>query len=332
MKHIALFQTGGTINMLPSKDGTETLVSRTNMDVKMELPELSNLAQIDHFDLFSEDSSNLNPSHWDLLIETIKTHYSTYDGFVVLHGTDTMAYTASALSFGIRNLNKPIVFTGSQIPISNIRSDAHRNMINAVELATLDFNEVTIAFNDRLFRANRATKLNIEDFDAFESPNCLPLAEIGIDIDLYENRLLPKPSQDVYFLNGFSNSILTIKVWPGMLPPAIESLSHYKAVIIESFGCGNLPVKGPFSFVPFLEATAKLNLPVIITSQAVYDDIDLSKYESGSIAASLGCISASDMTFESTLTKTMHLLQHVGNGQNFRLEMERSIAGEKDGF
>lgn len=154
---------------------SDTLVER--------VPQLGELAQIQTLPLFFEDSSDLNHTHWVQLAECINSHYDEFDGFVVLHGTDTMAYTTSALSYAFQNLGKPVIFTGSQVPLSSIRSDARRNLINSIEMATSNLQEVAICFNDHVYRGNRATKLSIGDFDAFGSPNLDPLATIGLEIN-----------------------------------------------------------------------------------------------------------------------------------------------------
>lgn len=175
MKKILLIQTGGTIAMNAKGAGVELDPERWSKVLYEEIPELNEIAEIITFPLFFEDSSDLNSWHWVKLASCIDEKYDEFDGFVILHGTDTMAYSASALSFGLKNLGKPVIFTGSQLPMSTIRSDARRNLVNAIELATMDFKEVGICFNDALYRGNRATKLSIGDFDAFGTPNFSPL-------------------------------------------------------------------------------------------------------------------------------------------------------------
>ena len=182
MKKIMLIQTGGTIAMAFDQAENDSIHGWSDV-ISNEVPELKSIADIDMHHLFLEDSSNINHTHWSKLALLIKKYYGNYDGFIILHGTDTMAYTASALSFCLQNIQKPVILTGSQVPMAQLRSDARRNLVNAVEMATMDINEVAICFNDYLFRGNRSTKTSIGDFDAFTSPNYPPLAEIGISIE-----------------------------------------------------------------------------------------------------------------------------------------------------
>lgn len=330
MKHIAIIQTGGTFSMLPNQDGKETLISTRNQKVRLDIPELPELADIEHFDLMRTDSSEMNPELWQTISDKVYELYSDFDGFVIIHGTDTMAYTACALSFAFHNLNKPIILTGSQIPIANVRSDARFNLINAVEMATYPIFEVALCFNDHLFRGNRCTKMNIEDFDAFASPNFPPLAEIGIRIQLNKQHGLSFPSRSMKYKPGWDTRILTLKAWPGLrADPAQLLTDEVRAVLIEAYGCGNIPIKGPWTLKPLIEKAIERDLPVVITSQAVFDRVDLSKYENGQFAKDLGCISADDMTFEASLVKMMWVLANRETELSFREQFMNNIAGER---
>ena len=293
-----------------------------------EMPELSTIADLSTEQIFFEDSSDITPLHWQKLSRHIEANYHLFDGFVILHGTDTMAYTASALSFSLSNVGKPIIFTGSQVPMSNIRSDAHRNVINAVELATHPIYDIAICFNDRLYRGNRASKMSIGDFDAFASPNFPVLAEVGIDIDLKHK--YNKPSGDLKCNPLFDNSIHVIKLYPGLNPEMLDclDLTRTKAVIIEAFGSGNFPIKDEQSLIPFMEKCINNNCRVIITSQAAYDSVDLNQYKSGRAARDLGALSAGEMTMEATITKIMYLLGCEYEDKVFKSQFEKNIAGE----
>ncbi len=294
-----------------------------------EMPELSKIANLSIERLFSEDSSEITPKHWIELSRFIESKYDMFDGFVVLHGTDTMAYSASALSFAMINLGKPIIFTGSQVPMSNIRSDARRNVVNAVELATHPIYEVAICFNDRLYRGNRTSKMNIGDFDAFSSPNFPPIAEIGIDIELHE--VQKKPVHDLLCNPVFSDSIRVVKLFPGLNPARLQKPDPEitKAIIFESFGSGNFPVKGENSLLPFMKECRDNGCHVIITSQAAYDAVNLNLYASGRDAKKLGALSAGDMTTEATVTKTMFLLGNKLEDEAFKSQFITSISGER---
>lgn len=293
-----------------------------------QFPELAKIAHIDTIPLFFEDSSDLNPSHWIELAAQIEQNYAAYDGFVILHGTDTMAYTASALSFALNNLGKPVIFTGSQVPMSNIRSDARRNLINSIEIATCDIPEVAICFNDHVYRGNRATKLSIGDFDAFGTPNLLPLAEIGLTIDL-SKQIISSPGE-LKNSASFNNDLVILTVHPGMNMDYLNclDLSKIRAVIIRTFGSGNFPMKGTYSLLPFMRTCAEREVIVAIVSQADYDAVDLSKYPAGRKALETGAISGCDMTLEAASTKMMYLLANFNDINDIKEKFQRSIVGE----
>lgn len=295
-----------------------------------KMPELQQIAEITVQNVFFEDSSDINQYHWIELTRIINNSMEQFDGFVILHGTDTMAYTASALSFSLRNLKKPVILTGSQVPMSNIRSDARRNLVNAVELATCELSEVAICFNDHLYRGNRSTKISINDFDAYSSPNYPALAEIGIKINISPaaNQKSDKPFHSLPF---FSDAIHLLKVYPSLNPDNLIqlNLTQPKAIIIEAYGIGNIPIKGKYSLVPFVEKCLEKGCHVIITSQVAYDSVDLTVYESGRILSNMGCLSATEMTTEATLTKTMHLIELAESTQDFNELFLTNLAGER---
>ena len=329
MKKIQLIQTGGTIAMHSGDGRPELDIDKFTSLLYDEMPELSTIADLSTEQIFFKDSSDITPLHWQKLSRHIQANYNQFDGFVILHGTDTMAYTASALSFSLSNIGKPIIFTGSQVPMSNIRSDAHRNVINAVELATHPIYDIAICFNDRLYRGNRASKMSIGDFDAFASPNFPVLAEVGIDIDLKHK--YKKPSGDLTCSPFFDNSLHVIKIYPGLNPEMLDclDLGRTKAVIMEAFGSGNFPIEGEQSLIPFMEKCITNDCRVIITSQAAYDSVDLNQYKSGRAAKEIGALSAGDMTMEATTTKTMHLLARNIGAEEFESLFESNIAGER---
>lgn len=330
MKKILLLQTGGTIAMHFDQNGKELDPERWTDVLYGEMPELSKIAEIKIQNVFFEDSSDVNRKHWKELSEQIDKQFDEFDGFVILHGTDTMAYTASALSFALQNVSKPVILTGSQVPMSNIRSDARRNLINAIELATYKIPEVAICFNDHLYRGNRSTKMSIGDFDAFASPNYPPLAEVGINIELSEDLLENHPSDRKCYSN-FDDAVQVIKIYPNLNPAFLDvfDLDQTKAVILEAFGSGNIPSKGEYSVLPFAEKCINRGCHVLVTSQAAYDAVDLTHYASGKALKELGALSAGEMTMEATLTKTMNLLARGLSKSEFIDNFQRSIAGEK---
>ncbi len=328
MKRILLLQTGGTIAMQIRRGSGGTLENNQSMNLTRYIPELSQIAHIECREVFFKDSSDVGPPDWEIIAATIRDEYHAYDGFVILHGTDTMAYTASAISFCFKNLTKPVIITGSQVPMSVIRSDAKRNLINAVQMATLPFSEVAICFSDKIFRGNRSTKMSIGEFTAFHSPNFPPLAEIGINITI-KHSITPSGRQMECY-PSFSESIMVLRLFPGMRPaqflPLLEN--GVRCVIIAGFGSGNFPIQGDYSLIPFLETCVNRNIFVVMASQAVYDSVDLEKYKSGRIARDLGVISARDMTIESAITKMMYLLGRFENTHQIRDRYIRPLRGE----
>jgi L-asparaginase len=329
MKNILLIQTGGTIAMDISENNLPQLDTQKWSElIYREIPELSEIAHLSMEKLFFEDSSDIHRKHWVQLAQFIGSQYEKYDGFVVLHGTDTMAYTASALSFALQNLRKPVILTGSQVPMSSIRSDARRNLVNAIEMATMPLPEVAICFNDFVYRGNRSTKISIGDFDAFASPNHPPLAEIGLNIKLRET--LPAPKDPFLVSPHFSEDVFLLKLFPNLSPNFLDrlNLQNIRALIVEAFGSGNFPIHGEQSLLPFFTKCIQNDILLIITSQAAYDAVDLNNYESGRKARDLGALSARDMTTESALTKIMYLLGTNGNTGDLAQQFKLNLAGE----
>ncbi len=312
-----------------SKSGAELDQKKWTALLQKEIPELFTIASIQVEKIFFEDSSDINFTHWITLSNYIYEHYDAFDGFVILHGTDTMAYTASALSFSLRNLSKPVILTGSQVPLSNIRSDARRNLVNSIELATHPIPEVTICFNDHLFRGNRCTKMNIGDFDAFSSPNFKHLAEIGLDIEFFHQWELPE--NPVINKPLFDNALHLIKIFPGLNPDLLQclDLNKTRAIIFEAFGTGNFPLKGNYSLLPFIKRCVDNGVYVIINSQAPFDSVDLTQYKSGREALKIGVLSAGDMTTEATVTKVMHLTACGLADDQFIEQFNGNLTGER---
>lgn len=327
MKKILLIHTGGTMGMSHGQD--EGVVSTQFIDeVFQYIPGVKDIAEIDFQSHFTVDSSNISIRHWVSLGGVIADHIDRYDGFVIIHGTDTMSYTASALSFMLNNLPKPVILTGSQRPLTAIRTDAKNNLINAIELATYDIPEVCIFFDYKLFRGNRAKKISIDDFDAFASPNFPLLAEVGLHVEVKNHHRSPS---GIFRLDkNFGNDVLCLRLFPGMNPQFLEALteSGVKVVILEAFGAGNVPVMEG-SVIPFIKKMTESGRLVAITSQSINGSVDLHLYDCGKQALGAGAITCGDMTTEASVIKAMYLLgQFNGNIKKVRSNFALSLAGE----
>lgn len=311
MKRLLLLHTGGTLGMDPAAGGA--LKPGAALEgVFRYIPEALELADIDSMVLFNEDSANMQIAHWQRLARAIADAMDRYDGFVVIHGTDTMAYTAAALSFMLENLAKPVILTGAQRPISAIRTDAKANLVRALELATHDIPEVGIYFNHALLRGNRAKKTSIDDFDAFRSPNFPALAEVGLHLHIYNERLR-RPSGLFHASDTFCDKVLVLRLFPGMRPEHLSPLLEGDALafVIEAYGAGNVPV-AERSLLPFIEAASERGKLVALCSQALTGNVDLTLYESGQRALQAGALACADMTVEAAVVKLMYLLGRFG--------------------
>ena len=325
-KKVIVIHTGGTIGMVQSKDG----VLRPLRDPETLLRSLPELADIAEFELrvpFNLDSSNIQPTHWLQLADIVRVERGNCNGFVILHGTDTIAYTAAALSFLLADVTQPIILTGAQRPLCMLRSDARTNIIDAVELATRDISETAVLFNNTLWRGNRVQKISNDRYSAFHSPNYPVLGHLGLHVTLNREHM-QRECHNFFSDPHFDTRVLCLKLHPGfdetlfdILPPA-----HSKAMILQGFGAGNIP-QSP-RMLRWLEAHSKSGLIIAIASQSPRGCVDLSLYEGGRAAQAHGAISCHDMTIESSLIKMM-LLQGT---RTDRAEIEQlftsSLAGE----
>lgn len=301
-------------------------------DLVAELPVLRKLAEIETRILYNLDSADFQPHHWIELARVIHGSLDRYDGFVIVHGTDTMAYTASALAFLLPGLDRPVVLTGAQKPLVDVRTDARTNLVDACHLATMGIAEVGIAFHSELLRGCRATKLDAWGMKAFGSPACPPLAVLGLGASISGHVLPPRPPSELD--ERIETHVLVVRAFPGLDPRLLHAAfsAGLRGLVIEAFGAGNIP-RLENSFVPVLEQARSLDVPVVIVSQSSRGAVDLTRYQGGVAAASAGAIGAGDMTSEAALTKLMLALGRCAGTNGERVASVRrafavSWAGE----
>ena len=281
------------------------------------------------------DSSNVTPSFWVKLATVIEENYDKYDGFVVLHGTDTMSYSASMLSFMLENLNKPVIFTGSQLPMGVIRTDGRDNFINAIEIAAARMDgkpmvpEVAIYFENKLMRGNRTSKYNAENFNAFLSGNYPPLAEVGVHIR-YNSTLILKPnSLELNVHKELDNSVIILKLFPGIAEIVVKNalnIAGLKGVILETYGAGNAPTDS--WFIDALTQAIQKDIIIYNVTQCKGGAVDMGKYETSMQLSRIGVIGGSDITTESAIAKMMFLLGQGYTGNELKRLLQVSLRGE----
>lgn len=319
MSKVLLISTGGTITMVRDK-ASGALVPADMETFKAYMPELFLAGEIQvDIEAFTPqiDSSDIGPQIWEQVARMVVSHYDEYDGFVVLHGTDTMSYSASALSFMLENLSKPVVFTGSQLPVGVLRSDAKENLLTAIEIAAAkdeDGNaivpEVTIYFEDRLFRANRTTKRNAEHFSAFNSYNYPALAKAGVHIT-YQPHLVHYSdlSQPLRLHTKFDTNVAVLKLFPGIQPAVVRAILRtrgLKGVVLETFGAGNAP--SDKWLYRELKAAVEKGIIIVNKTQCNTGSVEMGLYAVSLNLMKAGVISGYDITTEALLTKMMLLL------------------------
>lgn len=326
-KKIHLLFCGGTIAMARKADGL--LAPALDLDSLLNLvPELSDIAQISYELVINIDSTNMDPSIWTDLAKKIYKNYQKYDGFVVTHGTDTMAYTASAISFAIQGLTKPIVFTGSQKPPQDLASDARNNLVNAVKVAALGIPEVCIVFGTEILRGNRSQKKSETSLNAFWSPVAQPLGMIALEPQIYLDRIFHLKSK-LRFQPKFESRVMFYQMFPGLKNKYVEMALNNGSMgmILNSFGAGNVPT-GNYSLIPALKKAFKKNMPVVITTQCVEGSAQMLLYETGYAALKAGAISALDMTSEAAVTKLMWILAQTRDLKKIKEMLQKNLVGE----
>lgn len=330
---VLLIYTGGTIGMVQDESGALQPFAMERIYDALPLLHRTEY-HIDSCQLEKIiDSSNMTPEFWADIATKIEEHYDDYDGFVVLHGTDTMAYTASALSFMFKNLTKPIVLTGSQLPLGMLRSDGRENIICALEIASgrqLQIPEVTIFFESHLYRGNRSTKVSAENFDAFSSFNYPSLATAGIKISYKEHLIMPFPEGKLKVRKKFDRRIAVLKLFPGITPEVVRAIVQtpdLQGLIIETFGSGNAPTES--WFIEALEEALSKGILILNVTQCKAGAVQMRQYQASCDMDRIGVIGGHDITIEAAVTKMMYLLGNFPNDKDkVRDRLGKCLRGE----
>ena len=333
---ILILNTGGTIGMVVDPEsGALKPFDFNNLFDQLPTLRLFNY-NIDNY-CFDPliDSSNMNPESWKKIVEVIEEKYELYDGFVILHGSDTMAYTASALSFMLQNLNKPVILTGSQLPLGMIRTDGRENLLTAVEIAAAAEDdtplvpEVCIYFENQLFRGNRTHKFNAQNFEAFRSFNYPPLAQVGVMIDYNKNAILKPNFKKLKVFKDLDPRVTVLKLFPGISKESVEATLHaqgLRAIILETYGSGNGPTEKWFT--DLIADTINRGIYVLNITQCQVGRVEMGKYETSIPLKEAGVISGRDMTTEAAVVKLMHVLANYNTPREISENLMKSLIGE----
>jgi L-asparaginase len=336
MTRILIIYTGGTIGMV--HDPVQNTLRPFDFEkITAQVPELSRFDYRLSVHSFTPliDSSDIQPRIWTELAGVIYHNYADYDGFVILHGTDTMSYTASALSFMLENLDKPVILTGSQLPIGEIRTDAKENLITSIEIASARkngrplINEVCIFFDYRLFRGNRSSKFSSSKFEAFHSPNYPVLAEAGVHIEYYEQQMLPAASGALEVSRALDPDIAVLKLFPGIGEEFVRCVlgtKGLKGLVLETFGSGNAPTSG--WFIEALRTAVEKGLIIYNVTQCSAGAVEQGRYETSRKLKEIGVTGGADITTEAAVTKMMYLLGREKHPAEVKRLLQTALRGE----
>jgi L-asparaginase len=331
-KRILIINTGGTISSVKKGHGYEPLQGYVSSVLEtisaLSNPDMPNYVIKEYQPLL--DSSNMTVSEWNRIAADIATEHANFDGFVIFHGTDTMAYTASALSFMLENLDKPVIITGSQIPLSEARNDAVDNVITSLWLcAHQPINEVCVYFNQQLLRGNRAQKISAQQFNAFDSPNFPHLATIGIHIELHHEHLLPSSKKPFRLQTINPHFIANFRLFPGFASDVLSYMLHQpiRGLVLETYGAGNAQNNDPL-FLKLLADACKRGVVIVNCSQCPQGRVEMNQYATGYSLKKAGLISGHDMTPEAAHCKLLYLLSKYPDVEEVKTLMETALCGE----
>lgn len=323
---VLLVTTGGTITMIRNDQGSLCPCEDASM-LLTKVPELEKIAQIDVLPLVNVDSSNFVPDLWVCIAKAIFQRFKDYDGFVIAHGTDTLCYTASALAFMIQELNKPIVLTGSQVPLEEIGSDGRANLINAFRVAISNLAEVVVVFGSQIIRGTRSKKISAFDMQAFISVNEVPLGTIGLSIK-FNSTAKPRSRRKPLLRANINKNVALLAVYPSLKTEIFDYIAEtHDGIVLQGYGAGNIP-NGDFSLVPSISAATKRNIPVVVCTQCVVGSTEMELYQVGRSALDAAAIPAMDMTPETTMVKLMWVLGQTDDIVTIESMMQKNFVGE----
>lgn len=331
LPRVVVIHTGGTLTMATSGGDATLAPSNEPHDLAAFVPGLAQIADVEVQSLFNLDSGDMQPSHWIALARAVHAAIARPEvrGVVVVHGTDTMSYTASALAFLLGPLPKPVVLTGAQRPIGDVRTDARSNLIDATIGATLAVPEVVVAFGSKLLRGCRTVKIDAWAFDAFASPGAPPLVDLGIGVNVAPHVRKPAPLQPLEI--SLEPRVLAVRVFPGLDPKLVVGAARVgvRGLVLEAYGTGNLPHLEGSSLIPAIEEATERGVPVVIVSQCARGHVELERYEGGAAAKWAGAIDGGDMTVEAAIAKLMIALARFDDVEALRAWMVEDVIGER---